>query len=133
MMRLTGPPSPPFPVQVVIGTHGRMKNWVSYRQLEIENVVILVFDEADEMLKADAFADDTGMGGKADGWVVVGLCKIVMTQLLLSCTGAYCIDLLVGWCKVKHRQQAVLIDTVSAWRFSGQFVWRGGVSVILLC
>jgi ATP-dependent RNA helicase DDX19/DBP5 len=42
-----------------------MKNWVSYRQLEIENVVILVFDEADEMLKADAFADDTGMrGGK---------------------------------------------------------------------
>jgi ATP-dependent RNA helicase DDX19/DBP5 len=41
-----------------------MKNWVSYRQLEIENVVILVFDEADEMLKADAFADDTGRGGK---------------------------------------------------------------------
>jgi hypothetical protein len=40
-----------------------MKNWVSYRQLEIENVVILVFDEADEMLKADAFADDTGGAG----------------------------------------------------------------------
>lgn len=47
--------------QVVIGTHGRMKNWVSKRQLEIDHINILVFDEADEMLKADAFADDTGM------------------------------------------------------------------------
>jgi superfamily II DNA/RNA helicase len=48
------------PTQVIIGTHGRMKNWVSKRQLEIDNINILVFDEADEMLKADAFADDTG-------------------------------------------------------------------------
>lgn len=50
----------PLLPQVIIGTHGRMKNWVSKRQLEIENINILVFDEADEMLKADAFADDTG-------------------------------------------------------------------------
>lgn len=37
-----------------------MKNWVSKRQLDIDHICILVFDEADEMLKADAFADDTG-------------------------------------------------------------------------
>lgn len=45
--------------QVIIGTHGRLKNWVSKRQLDIDHICILVFDEADEMLKADAFADDT--------------------------------------------------------------------------
>lgn len=48
---------------MIIGTHGRLKNWVSRRQLDIDNIVILVFDEADEMLKADSFTDDTG------GWV----------------------------------------------------------------
>jgi hypothetical protein len=47
-------------LQVVIGTHGRLKNWVSKRLLEVDNINILVFDEADEMLKADAFADDSG-------------------------------------------------------------------------
>ena len=59
--------------QVIIGTHGRMKNWVSRRQLDIDDIVILVFDEADEMLKGEAFADDTGVdvrggarGGKRD-------------------------------------------------------------------
>jgi hypothetical protein len=45
---------------VVIGTHGRLKNWVSKRLLDVSTVAILVFDEADEMLKADAFADDSG-------------------------------------------------------------------------
>lgn len=43
-----------------------MKNWVSKRQLDIDHICILVFDEADEMLKADAFADDTG------GWAHKG-------------------------------------------------------------
>jgi hypothetical protein len=46
--------------QVVIGTHGRLKGWVTRRQLDIDHVNILVFDEADEMLKADAFSDDSG-------------------------------------------------------------------------
>ncbi|KAI8463732.1 MAG: P-loop containing nucleoside triphosphate hydrolase protein [Monoraphidium minutum] len=45
--------------QVVIGTHGRCKNWVSDRVLDLDGVNILVFDEADEMLKAEAFADES--------------------------------------------------------------------------
>eukprot|EP00878_Enallax_costatus_P015357 GHUV01016085.1.p1 GENE.GHUV01016085.1~~GHUV01016085.1.p1 ORF type:complete len:457 (+),score=103.79 GHUV01016085.1:581-1951(+) len=45
--------------QVIIGTHGRLKNWVSKRQLDVDKIAILVFDEADEMLKAEAFADDS--------------------------------------------------------------------------
>lgn len=50
--------------QVVIGAHGRLKNWVMNRMLDIDNIVILVFDEADEMLKADSFLDDTGAVGR---------------------------------------------------------------------
>lgn len=45
--------------QVVIGTHGKLKNWMSKRLLDVGHVNILVFDEADEMLKADGFADDS--------------------------------------------------------------------------
>lgn len=45
--------------QVVIGTHGKLKDWISKRILSLKDVSILVFDEADEMLKQDAFADDT--------------------------------------------------------------------------
>jgi superfamily II DNA/RNA helicase len=45
--------------QVVIGTHGKLKTWVSKRLLSLDSVAILVFDEADEMLKADGFADDS--------------------------------------------------------------------------
>lgn len=37
--------------QVVIGTHGTLKNWLSKRILSFRFVRILVFDEADEMLK----------------------------------------------------------------------------------
>jgi hypothetical protein len=46
--------------QVVFGTHGRLKNWVSKRILDVDSVCILVLDEADEMLKGDSFADDSG-------------------------------------------------------------------------
>ncbi|KAL6759166.1 P-loop containing nucleoside triphosphate hydrolase protein [Haematococcus lacustris] len=45
--------------QVVIGTHGKLKNWASKRILNLDAIRILVFDEADEMLKADGFADDS--------------------------------------------------------------------------
>lgn len=45
--------------QVVIGTHGKLKDWVGKRVLAINNIKILVFDEADEMLKQDGFADDS--------------------------------------------------------------------------
>eukprot|EP00877_Chromochloris_zofingiensis_P006155 jgi/Chrzof1/1793/Cz10g21100.t1 len=55
----SGPRRNKIKEQVVIGTHGKMKNWFSNRLLDPDNVSILVFDEADEMLKADAFADDS--------------------------------------------------------------------------
>eukprot|EP00884_Botryococcus_braunii_P018155 jgi/Botrbrau1/5022/Bobra.0396s0036.1 len=45
--------------QVVIGTHGKLKNWMMKRILQTKNIRILVFDEADEMLKTDAFASDS--------------------------------------------------------------------------
>ena len=38
--------------QVVIGTHGKLKNWLSKRTLDVSAVKILVFDEADQMLEA---------------------------------------------------------------------------------
>ena len=44
---------------VVVGTHGRLRDWINKRVLPIADVRILVFDEADEMLKQDAFADDS--------------------------------------------------------------------------
>ena len=37
--------------QVVIGTHGTLKNWVSKRALSPDHMRILVLDEADDMLK----------------------------------------------------------------------------------
>lgn len=40
---------------IVIGAHGTLKNWVSKRVLSTEHVRILVFDEADEMLKVRNF------------------------------------------------------------------------------
>lgn len=45
--------------QVVVGTHGKLKDWIGRRCLNIKNMKILVFDEADEMLKQDGFADDS--------------------------------------------------------------------------
>lgn len=37
--------------QVVVGTHGRLHQWMNRRLLPARNLKILVFDEADEMLK----------------------------------------------------------------------------------
>ncbi len=37
--------------QVVIGTHGKLKNWLSKRILDVSGIKILVFDEADQMLQ----------------------------------------------------------------------------------
>eukprot|EP01023_Acetabularia_acetabulum_P035037 TRINITY_DN32_c0_g1_i2.p2 TRINITY_DN32_c0_g1~~TRINITY_DN32_c0_g1_i2.p2 ORF type:complete len:472 (+),score=95.34 TRINITY_DN32_c0_g1_i2:111-1526(+) len=45
--------------QIVVGTHGRLKNWYVRRQLSFTHVKMLVFDEADEMLKREGFADDS--------------------------------------------------------------------------
>lgn len=37
--------------QVIVGTHGKLRNWINNRVLNMKAVRILVFDEADEMLK----------------------------------------------------------------------------------
>jgi hypothetical protein len=58
--------------QVVIGTHGRLKQWTGKKMLELDNIQILVFDEADEMLKEDGFADDS-VGGGGLGCLGAGL------------------------------------------------------------
>ena len=42
--------------QVVIGTHGKLRNWLSKRMLDTSGVKILVFDEADQMLKVPCTA-----------------------------------------------------------------------------
>lgn len=36
---------------MIVGTHGRLKTWMSKRTLALDNIKILVLDEADEMLK----------------------------------------------------------------------------------
>ena len=38
----------------MIGAHGKLKNWMSKRQLDVSAVKILVFDEADQMLEVSA-------------------------------------------------------------------------------
>ena len=40
-----------FEEQVIVGTHGKLKDWINRRILNTKNMQILVFDEADEMLK----------------------------------------------------------------------------------
>ncbi|RVW47949.1 DEAD-box ATP-dependent RNA helicase 38 [Vitis vinifera] len=45
--------------QVVIGTPGTVKKWMSHRKLGMSNMKILVFDEADHMLAEDGFKDDS--------------------------------------------------------------------------
>lgn len=45
--------------QVVIGTPGTIKKWISYKTLNTSQIKILVFDEADHMLAQDGFQDDS--------------------------------------------------------------------------
>ncbi|KAJ3673570.1 hypothetical protein LUZ60_005562 [Juncus effusus] len=50
---------PPITEQVVIGTPGTIKKWMSYKKLATRDIKILVFDEADHMLAEDGFKDDS--------------------------------------------------------------------------
>ncbi|KAL0555412.1 hypothetical protein IC582_009357 [Cucumis melo] len=50
---------PPITAQVVIGTPGTIKKWMSGRKLGVSCVKILVFDEADHMLGEDGIQDDS--------------------------------------------------------------------------
>ncbi|KAJ0255274.1 DEAD-box ATP-dependent RNA helicase 38 [Hirschfeldia incana] len=45
--------------QVVIGTPGTLKKWISFKKLGLNYLKILVFDEADHMLASDGFRDDS--------------------------------------------------------------------------
>eukprot|EP01025_Chloroclados_australasicus_P044177 TRINITY_DN4766_c1_g1_i1.p1 TRINITY_DN4766_c1_g1~~TRINITY_DN4766_c1_g1_i1.p1 ORF type:complete len:535 (-),score=43.45 TRINITY_DN4766_c1_g1_i1:518-1948(-) len=45
--------------QIVVGTHGRLKNWYRRQFLSFDYIKLLVFDEADEMLQTEGFADDS--------------------------------------------------------------------------
>ncbi|MED6149703.1 DEAD-box ATP-dependent RNA helicase 38 [Stylosanthes scabra] len=49
----------PIMAQVVIGTPGTIKKWISYKKLAVTRLKILVFDEADQMLAEDGFKDDS--------------------------------------------------------------------------
>ncbi|XP_028789933.1 DEAD-box ATP-dependent RNA helicase 38 [Neltuma alba] len=49
----------PIMAQVVIGTPGTIKKWMSYKKLGAARLNILVFDEADQMLAEDGFKDDS--------------------------------------------------------------------------
>ncbi|KAJ4851118.1 DEAD-box ATP-dependent RNA helicase 38 [Turnera subulata] len=51
--------SPPVFAQVVIGTPGTIKKWISIRKLSVTDIRVLVFDEADHMLDKDGFQDDS--------------------------------------------------------------------------
>ncbi|CAN1164627.1 DEAD-box ATP-dependent RNA helicase 38, partial [Linum perenne] len=50
---------PPVFAQVVIGTPGTIKRLMSQRKLSVEEMKVLVFDEADHMLAKDGFQDDS--------------------------------------------------------------------------
>ncbi|GAV62918.1 DEAD domain-containing protein/Helicase_C domain-containing protein [Cephalotus follicularis] len=49
----------PVSAQVVIGTPGTIKKWMSLKKLGASYIKILVFDEADHMLAEDGFKDDS--------------------------------------------------------------------------
>ncbi|KAI9121931.1 hypothetical protein K1719_006620 [Acacia pycnantha] len=49
----------PIMAQVVIGTPGTIKKWVTHKKLSAVRLNILVFDEADQMLAEDGFKDDS--------------------------------------------------------------------------
>ncbi|XP_043695611.1 DEAD-box ATP-dependent RNA helicase 38-like isoform X2 [Telopea speciosissima] len=50
---------PPITAQIVIGTPGTIKKWMSAKKLSTRDMKILVFDEADHMLDQDGFQDDS--------------------------------------------------------------------------
>ncbi|KAL7143715.1 hypothetical protein ABFS83_08G210700 [Erythranthe nasuta] len=50
---------PPITAQVIIGTPGTLKKWITARKLRLNQMKILVFDEADHMLGQSGFRDDS--------------------------------------------------------------------------
>ena len=50
---------PPFTAQIIVGTPGRLLNWISRRTLPLADMRMLVFDEADQMVSVDGFGSDS--------------------------------------------------------------------------
>jgi hypothetical protein len=69
---------------------------VAKRQLEIDNINILVFDEADEMLKAEAFADDSG------AWLWLCACACVCVRVRACEEVCMCMLVCVCVCVCVH-------------------------------
>lgn len=44
--------------QIIIGTPGTLKRWISHKQLDLSNVKMIVFDEADQMFYERTFFDE---------------------------------------------------------------------------
>eukprot|EP00803_Ostreobium_quekettii_P008204 evm.model.scf_1907.5 EVM.evm.TU.scf_1907.5 scf_1907:24284-27396(+) len=53
------PTSQKIKAQIIFGTHGRLKFWISRRMLGLGKMKVVVLDEADNMLEAQGFADDS--------------------------------------------------------------------------
>eukprot|EP00210_Caulerpa_lentillifera_P003694 g3527.t1 len=49
----------PIKQHVLFGTHGKLKGFFQRRWLSLDNIKVLVFDEADNMLELAGFADDS--------------------------------------------------------------------------
>lgn len=49
----------PIKAHILFGTHGKLKGFFQRRWLSLNNVRVLVFDEADNMLELSGFADDS--------------------------------------------------------------------------
>ncbi|CAD7699818.1 unnamed protein product [Ostreobium quekettii] len=53
------PTSQKIKAQIIFGTHGRLKFWISRRMLGLGKMKVVVLDEADNMLEGQGFADDS--------------------------------------------------------------------------
>jgi ATP-dependent RNA helicase DDX19/DBP5 len=51
--------SGPIQTHVIIGTPGTVKGWIQKRRFNIQEIRVLVLDEAEVMLSSQGFADDT--------------------------------------------------------------------------
>ncbi|MCL7041693.1 hypothetical protein MKW94_011285 [Papaver nudicaule] len=70
----------PIRDQIVVGTPGTIKKWMSHKRFNAGNVKMLVFDEADHMLAEDGFKDDS---------------ERIVNTLRKSCCAPLCLQVLL--------------------------------------
>ena len=79
--------------QVMVGTHGQLKNLYSKRILKFQAVRIVVFDEADEMLKASLpVSPNYQMLGAQNLQIYLGKMCWRLLQACTTCCAACFID-----------------------------------------